>query len=608
MGILYPEKMAKLRVICIEKYAKKVIDSLYEEGVVDLRKSKEELEEYLAKEEQSFIVESLLKVEGAISIIGIERENSNEIGIEKIKNEMEKMSRIIDKVFELEERKKSLKSELSLINEARRISEAFIGLDIDFSKLESRYVEYRCNVVKKNKIEKILKMANPVKYYIGNYGEKSLILLSVWNKGDEGKEIGGEEIDLRNRYLSSTPSACVKECNEREKQIKEEIEGIEREINGFKKYAKQLNLLRSSLIAEKEKADALSMLKKTKKTILLEGWVPEEHCDKLEKLLNQLCEGKIVVEVLKDEELAPTYIKSSRILRPFEYLLHFYSTPRSDEINPLLAFFISFIIFYGMMVSDVVYGLISFVLALFISKKTNPDGLMHNAAKVWEYSAISAIVFGIASNEYLGFSLGQPFSSFKIFDWIKNTTLIAGISVLFGIVQVCIGLAFGFVNKYKHGEKKLAFGRLFGILSILFGSVSISSLFFSMLPSSYALPFGVAAAISLALCGVLSGIEASELTNLITHPLSYARLMGFGLGSIIIASLIDQAFMPKPGEGILVIVAFSVIFIVLQFLNLLLSIFEGIIQGARLNFVEFFSKFYMGNGIKYRPFGRTKVG
>lgn len=111
--------------------------------------------------------------------------------------------------------------------------------------------------------------------------------------------------------------------------------------------------------------------------------------------------------------------------------------------------------------------------------------------------------------------------------------------------------------------------------------------------------------ISLLATIVLAGIEATEISNLITHSLSYSRIMGFGLGSIILASLIDQAFTPHLGPGIggvLTFLAFGAIFLILHVLNMIVSIFEGIVQGARLNFVEFFSKFYKGGGTKYRPF------
>ncbi len=93
------------------------------------------------------------------------------------------------------------------------------------------------------------------------------------------------------------------------------------------------------------------------------------------------------------------------------------------------------------------------------------------------------------------------------------------------------------------------------------------------------------------------------MTSLISHPLSYARLMGFGLASVMTALLIDVVFTPSLSSGIVVFSLTLVIFILLHFMNMILGIFEGSVQAVRLNFVEFFSKFYEGGGVEFSPFG-----
>lgn len=78
--------------------------------------------------------------------------------------------------------------------------------------------------------------------------------------------------------------------------------------------------------------------------------------------------------------------------------------------------------------------------------------------------------------------------------------------------------------------------------------------------------------------------------------------MGFGLASVMLALLIDKTFTPSLSAGVPAFVLTSLIFIILHFVNMLLGTFEGLVQGVRLNFVEFFSKFYTGGGIKFKPF------
>jgi V/A-type H+/Na+-transporting ATPase subunit I len=315
--------------------------------------------------------------------------------------------------------------------------------------------------------------------------------------------------------------------------------------------------------------------------------------------------NKAVIDELQSDELAPTQTHRPKFLRPFDYMVSFYSVQRSDEIDPTWIFIFSFPIFYGLMVTDVGYGVASFILASLITRKTDPDGLMYNAAKIWQLNAIAAIFFGALSNQYFGFKLNYstPFS----FDWLKNTPELIAITVLFGVAQVILGLFFGIINSYHHGHKKLAVARFTSILVVACGTVAVAGAFFSAFDAVTTEITGGIAIVSLLLTVVLSGSEATEITNLITHPLSYARLMGFGLGSVIIAFLIDMAFTPNLNNGILIFLLYGVIFIALHFLNMLLSIFEGIVQGVRLNFVEFFSKFYIGNGVPFKPFSFKRV-
>ena len=281
--------------------------------------------------------------------------------------------------------------------------------------------------------------------------------------------------------------------------------------------------------------------------------------------------------------------------------MEFFSLPRSDEIDPTYIFIITLAIFYGFTVSDVGYGILSLIFAYIIMKKTDPLGLLHNVAKVWAMFAVSIIFFGLISNQFFGYSL-PIFNGIKVFDWTTNITGLILVTIFIGVFMVCLGQFFGFINNWRHGHKKLAIGKLFSIAGIGFGIIAIGGWFFSAFPSSQYITATIIAVVAMLVTAALSGIEAAEITNLISHPLSYLRLLGFGLASVVIASVIDKIFTPNLSLGIPLFILYFVIFIVLHTMNMLLSIFEGIIQSARLNFVEFFSKFYKGNGVKFKPY------
>lgn len=254
------------------------------------------------------------------------------------------------------------------------------------------------------------------------------------------------------------------------------------------------------------------------------------------------------------------------------------------------------------MVSDVGYGIASFLFATWVTKKTNPKGMTYNAARLWQIGAIPAIIFGIITNQYFGFRLDQYFLPFSGIDWMKNLPYFLIAAILLGLAEIGIGLIFGFINKYRHGEKKKAYSKLFGLFMMVFGTMYVMGAFFNMFNSFQTLAFGISAALFLFASAFLAGKEGPEVMSVITHILSYARLMGFGVTSVIIAYLIDMAFTPTLSHGILMFVLFAVIFVALHMANMIVGIFEGIVQGVRLNVVEFFSKFFIGGGIKFKPF------
>jgi V/A-type H+-transporting ATPase subunit I len=181
------------------------------------------------------------------------------------------------------------------------------------------------------------------------------------------------------------------------------------------------------------------------------------------------------------------------------------------------------------------------------------------------------------------------------------------VTILFGIVQVGLGFVLGFVNQWHHGHKRHAVSKLFSLIALISGTMAVSGAFFSAFSGTVTLAATVVAIASLVGIIASNPSEATEITSLITHPLSYSRVMGFGLASVIIGFLIDKAFLPNLGLGIPLFIVYLIIFFVLHFLNMILGIFEGAVQSARLNFVEFYTKFYTGGGVKFTPFSYKRI-
>ncbi len=609
--VLGTAKMQKVRMYFLSKQKQSVIKFLHERGVVDIRKSKLSLNDDTPSEKLTTISDLLTKVNGAITILKAKRHPGAPVPAEREQIlDIVAKSKFIDEIFNVDGKIRESEEDINALISAGNTAKYFEGLDIDFSKLKSESLAFKaftCSRKAKNAIEHELHDKKINEDIFAKDFDSHSIFFVAYEKGaaidDVLEKYKVNELDLGAKYLEGKPLEVMHSADKRIAERERGLGGLKMRLSALgAKHSEELLAFKYLLEIELQRASVPSDFKKTESSFVLEGWVPEKELKSLEKDLSGYTNGRFAIENIQVDELAPTLLTRPKFLKSFDYLMDFFSTPRSDEIDPTWIFIISFPIFYGLMVSDVGYGIMSLLLATWIASFTDRKGIAYNAAKLWQITAISAVFFGIISDQYFGFGLGGVFASLKLFDWINNLTSILVLTVYFGIAQVVLGLLFGALNKFRRHDTKHAIGKLFSIAAILTGSVAVAGYFFSSVSAAVTLYFAFAAVASLVLAGVLSGIEATELTNLITHPLSYTRILGFGLASVLIAFLIDSAFTPNINSGIAAFVVFSLIFITLHVLNMIVAIFEGIVQGARLNFVEFFSKFYEGGGVKFKPF------
>lgn len=608
--------MQKLRIVSLEQDRESVVAALHILGAIDLRKSKLKLEDDRPPSYSTEVSDSLIKVNGAMQLLQEQNVKPERHGdVSKMISDVKGMA-VLNEIYDLGTERKAIEDDQKALDYAEHIADAFSEIKIDLGRIRSNYLFYRAFETDKKgaRIFAGIKTKNPklnIEANISRAGKKEYLVLLTYEKSinqiDEMfKEAKANELDLTAKYLDSTPASILKNVANKRSENQKRMQQVERRLGEISaEYYSRLANVKEMLEIELERCDAAAMFKKTDKVIVIEGWVQKRQVAEVKQKISNVVKGKAYVEEIENDELAPTYTRRPKFLQPFDYLVSFYSVQRSDEIDPTWIFILSFPIFYGLMVSDVGYGIASLLLATYITRKTDPDGLMYNAAKIWQLNSFAAMFFGIISDQWFGMQLS--YSTPLSFNWLKNTPEIIAITIVFGIAQVVLGLALGIVNSWNHGHRKLAYARFTSILAVLFGTVAVAGFFFSVFGSQISEISTAIAVISLILTVIWSGEEATEVVNLITHPLSYARLMGFGLASVIIALLINMSFTPNLNSGIIVFLIYAVIFIVLHLLNMTLSIFEGIVQGVRLNFVEFFSKFYIGNGISFKPFSYKRV-
>lgn len=619
--MFHTERMQKIRIVGLHSEKERVVRELHKLGIIDMRKSKLEMEDdkpaeilpqvselIVRYDSAKVILENYMKKGGAKQQLHEKEAQPKTAALLQLSHRFEAVNEIIA----LEERQADLANEIARIDAEKNTVLPFLGLGIDFSKLKSEvlaFAAYKLSPKARKVADKEIAELGRKYEVIENKSKKGCVLFIAYAKEDTPALAklehfsGVHKLDMSGPYFDSTAEKIVDRLEQQKKNAEAErndsITKLEKHArDDYQKIVGTLEMLS----VEAERASASIGFKRTNSTFVIEGWVEKGRIDEISAKLDALTSGKFELEEIKSDELAPTLIRRSKFLQPFDKMVEFFSLPRSDELDPTIVFVLFFPIFYGLMVSDVGYGLISFVFAYFIARISDPDDILYNAAKIWEISSVAVIFFGFLSNQYFGLQLNHYFTSFVGFDWLKDPPTILVATVVFGIIQVIIGLIFSFVNNYHHGHKKIAVSKITSIILIVAGTLAIGGSLFHAFDASTTQVSTDLAVVSLLLTLAMSGTEATEIFSLISHPLSYARIMGFGLASVILAILIDRGFTPSLAGGIPAFVLTLIIFILLHFVNMILGTFEGLVQGVRLNFVEFFSKFYAGGGVKFRPF------
>lgn len=439
------------------------------------------------------------------------------------------------------------------------------------------------------------------------------------------------------------------ECYEGEiASIRKEILEISRQLEDVKtKHASFLLACEELLKADVDQTEAPLRFATTKQTFVAEGWVPAEKVAALTNSLVDVTDGKVFVTVVPpdpEHDTVPVEYNNPDFARPTQVLMDVYSRPKYTEVDPTLMISIVFPIFFGLILGDVGYGLILLVMAYGLRKfLKGEDGRM--LLDVLRNASLSSIFFGIVFSEFLGFAIPgwTPllYSRHLMSEHGghgPNIPELLVVSVWIGILHITLGRVLGMYNhaQQDHGHHRtMAVLANFGWLAVMWGVLIAiwSTVLMPLMPDLTGLPaimtvpgigfglnIGHAVGAALLLMGVVfiareSVLEVIELPSIISHVLSYSRLVAVGLSSVAIAMVVNflsiTMFIEPQLEnlsiaGVIIILFGIVVFAIGHALNTALGILGGGLHSIRLHYVEFFTKFYKGGGKKYVPFGMKR--
>ncbi|MFZ0004937.1 V-type ATP synthase subunit I [Methanoregula sp.] len=339
------------------------------------------------------------------------------------------------------------------------------------------------------------------------------------------------------------------------------------------------------------------------------GWVPKKYLEKTRKMIHDKLSGRVVIRELqvteKDFDDAPVYYDNPPWIKPFEFIMQIVSLPRYREIDPTPILAIFFPLFFGFMVGDIGYGLIILAFGLAIRYRFKEVGFAKNLASILVISSIPAIIFGFFFGEFFG-DFGERMGwlapvQFLGITWNRVDAMIPLliIAITIGVIHVFLGLFIGIRNAIITKKRKHLYEKI-GMLLMMTAIIVLVAMFAKIMPSYSVYPAAAFILLGLPLILIGAGVFGTiEVMSTVGNILSYSRLMAIGMASVILAMVANRLSGAFAFAIVGIIVA-----LLLHALNVVLAMFSPSIHAVRLHLVEFFSKFYEGGGIPYRPFKR----
>lgn len=598
--MLFPEKMLRVKIEIEPDYSNVVLETIGNIGSLHIDKRKTLL---INEAEASRVKILLVQVQKHMAQLKIKSKKSGSASISDIENLLdeteENLSMIGIKADDLSLGLKEAKEERERFEKAAAVKEV-LGTEIDTEKLSSglKMIKMRIGIVTMEsaallrlalKQKRLLLVDRPL------FEQTSAV--AIFYAEEDSTDVNRAFVTLKVNEISL--DYFSEQAFNVQKQREEQIILDQKRL--VDTYSQQLQSIESKLYALHALEKAKSSLRESDEGLILEGWIPKSVSNEFSKNMDH-----VRVTFLSSEGEAPVLLKTPLALKPFEKLISSFSYPRYGEVNPVIPFAFSFLLLFGIMFGDVGHGIVLALAGWLVKKQSIEYGDM---GQVYYLSGISSIFFGFLYGSVFGVHHLFPCLLFTPIENVQSTIIF---SIAIGIAIITLSFLLNIVTAVKRKEISLLFVNEGSILWLLVYWFTIGIFVKSAVQQmdiTYEVIF-----LSLLLLIIFiqmlkkTGEKTQSVINLlrefmdtIINTVSFLRVGAFALahGALFmavfsIARMISETYGESFFYWILIIVG-----------NVVIIVLEGVIvtiQTLRLEYYEFFKRFFKGGGTPYQPY------
>lgn len=367
-------------------------------------------------------------------------------------------------------------------------------------------------------------------------------------------------------------------------------------------------------------------------TFYLCGWIRRRDVAMLKERIGQKNpQSAVFISQPRPDEDIPTALENKPAIQPFEAVTNLYGQPKYNSIDPSGLLSLFFVLSFGFCLLDAGYGMILAGLMFFFLKKKNISAPGRSLLRLFFFAGLAAVFAGLITGSFFGdliSRLPEQFACMKniqqklvLFDPIKDSLVFLGLALALGSLQIWTGILVKFLMDLR-GDKLAAFMLDLPTLLIQTSLLMLVMVFAKFLPASMlnaAVALFVISAImviyyqwnsnteiSLKIFWSIFGLYSIITGNFLADTLSFSRIFALGMAGGLLAMAMNTMLFPQ-GQihnifGFIIAVLGVLILFFSHILNLGISVLGAYVHTSRLQYLEFFSKFFVSGGRPFRPF------